>query len=142
MAAKGKYGPVNRLVRNIKGKIEANKSAKKIQQTANLKFNRIKNALMLRSSKVKISYEALSKEYNSKQMIEINKKLSLLEKRAQESHKRIVELKGGFIKQTNNLDVINRKKIAEQLLKCQEVKSIPKRAAINPESQQPNQGKK
>lgn len=136
------YGPINRLVRGKIEQIKQNKAAQKIKATANLKFNQIKNALKLKPAKVKITYEALVKEYSSQEITTINQKLNLLEKKAEESHKRIQELKNGFLKDTNNVEAINRKVIAQKLLKGEEIKEIPRRLAINPESLQPNQGSK
>jgi hypothetical protein len=139
---KSEYGPINRLVRNAKAKSQAKQKARTLKEVAEIKFNKIKNALRLRPAKVKITYEVLSKEYSSAEIKKIDQKLAMLEKRAEESHKRIQELKGGFIKDNKNIEVINRKKIAQQLLKGQEVKSIPKRNAINPESLEANKGTK
>ncbi len=140
--SKEKYGPINRLVRGKIEQIKANKASKKLSEVAKIPFNKIRNALKLRPAKVKLSYDVLIKEYSSAEITSMKQKLAMLEKRAEESHKRILELKGGFIKDTNNLEVINRKKIAQQLLKGEEVKEIPKRLAINPEALQPNQGTK
>ncbi|MDD4050205.1 MAG: hypothetical protein PHX47_04345 [Candidatus ainarchaeum sp.] len=139
---KSEYGLINRVVRNAKAKSQANHKARTLKEVAEIKFNKIKNALRLRPAKVKITYEVLSKEYSSAEIKKIDQKLAMLEKRAEESHKRIQELKGGFIKDNKNIEVINRKKIAQQLLKGQEVKKIPKRNAINPESLEPNKGTK
>jgi len=137
-----KKGPITTYLNNKKIAAKAREIANKTKETAKIKFNQIRNAIKFKPEKINVTYEALIKEYQSKEIVSMDQKLNQLEKRAEESHKKIIELKGGFLKDTNNYKVIDRKKIAQQLLKGEKIENIPERFAINPEALQPNKGTK